>query len=238
MKLDILVIAVHPDDAELACSGTVLKQIEQGYKVGVVDLTRGELGTRGSAELRDQEAKDSAKVLGLHARENLCLADGFFQNSKVEQYAIIRAIRKYRPEIVLGNAIDDRHPDHGRAGKLIFDACFLSGLIKIKTTLEEQEQEAWRPKQLYHYIQDKYTHPDFVVDVTKHWNKKVEAIKAFKSQFFNPENDEPETHISSRDFFQFIEARSREMGHQIGVTHGEGFVKSKQIGVSDIMNLS
>ena len=238
MKLDILVIAVHPDDAELACSGTVLKQIEQGYKVGVVDLTRGELGTRGSAELRDQEAKDSAKVLGLHVRENLGLADGFFQNSKEEQYAIIKAIRKYQPDVVLGNAIDDRHPDHGRAGKLIFDACFLSGLTKVKTSLEGQEQEVWRPKQLYHYIQDKYIQPDFVVDVTKHWSKKVEAIKAFKSQFFNPENDEPETHISSRDFFQFIEARSREMGHQIGVTHGEGFVKSKQIGVSDIMNLS
>lgn len=238
MKLDILIIAVHPDDAELACSGTILKQIEQGYKIGIVDLTRGELGTRGSAELRDQEAKDSAKILGLHARENLGLADGFFQNSREEQYAIIKAIRKYQPDIVLGNAIDDRHPDHGRAGKLIFDACFLSGLIKIKTTLEEHEQEAWRPRQLYHYIQDKYIQPDFVVDVTKHWDKKVEAIKAFKSQFFNPENDEPETHISSRDFFQFIEARSREMGHQIGVTHGEGFVKSKQIGVSDIMSLS
>lgn len=238
MKLDILVFAVHPDDAELACSGTIMKHIQDGLKVGIVDLTQGELGTRGSGELRLVEASDSAKVLGLSARENLGLADGFFENKKEEQIALIKAIRKYKPEIVLGNAISDRHPDHGRASKLIFDACFLSGLRKIETVLDGVQQEAWRPKQLFHYIQDEYIQPDFVVNVTPFWDRKVEAIKAFKSQFHNPNSNEPETHISSGDFFQFIEARSREMGHQIGVTHGEGFVKSKQIGVSNLLSLS
>lgn len=238
MKLDILVFAVHPDDAELACSGTIMKHIQEGLKVGIVDLTQGELGTRGSAELRLLEALDSAKVLGLTARENLGLADGFFENKKEEQIALIKAIRKYTPEIVLGNAVSDRHPDHGRAGKLIFDACFLSGLRKIETVLDGVQQEAWRPKQLFHYIQDEYIQPDFVVDVTPFWDRKVEAIKAFKSQFFNPDSKEPETHISSGDFFKFIEARSREMGHQIDATHGEGFVKSKQIEISNLLSLS
>lgn len=237
MKLDILVFAVHPDDAELSCSGTILKHISEGYKVGIVDLTRGELGTRGSADLRDQESAASAEVLGLSMRENLKLSDGFFENKKEEQLALIRMIRKYQPSIVLGNAIDDRHPDHGRAGKLIFDACFLSGLIKIETIVEGQIQGAWRPEQLYHYIQDKYIQPDFVVDITPYWGIKIDSIKAFKSQFHDPASGEPETYISSGDFFNFIEARGREMGHQIGATYGEGFVKSKQIGVSNLFDL-
>lgn len=238
MKLDILVFAVHPDDAELACSGTILKHVTQGYKVGVVDLTQGELGTRGSAETRLVEASESAKILGLSTRENAFLADGFFENNKESQLTLVKLIRKYQPEIVLGNAPEDRHPDHGRAGKLIEDACFLSGLRKIETAIGGEIQQEWRPKQLYKYIQDRYLTPDFVVDVTPYWEKKVAAIKAFKTQFFNPESNEPETYISSGDFFQFIEARSREMGHQIGVTHGEGFIKTKQIGISNLMKLS
>lgn len=238
MKLDILVFAVHPDDAELACSGTILKQIALGYKVGIVDLTRGELGTRGTAEDRDKEAAESAAILGLSIRENVRLSDGFFENNKASQLALVKYIRKYQPELVLGNAPEDRHPDHGRAGKLIEDACFLSGLRKIETQFDGEVQNEWRPSQLFHYIQDRYIKPDFVVNVTPFWKTKVAAIKAFKTQFYNPESDEPETYISSGDFFQFIEARSREIGHQIGATHGEGFVKSKQIGISDIMKLS
>lgn len=238
MKLDILVFAVHPDDAELGCSGTILKQIALGYKVGIVDLTRGELGTRGTAEDRDSEAADSATILRLSIRENVKLADGFFENNKASQLALVKYIRKYQPNVVLGNAPEDRHPDHGRAGKLIEEACFLSGLRKIETQFDGVTQSEWRPNHLFHYIQDRYIKPDFVVDVTPYWETKVAAIKAFKTQFYNPESDEPETYISSGDFFQFVEARSREMGHQIGVTHGEGFVKSKQIGISDIMKLS
>lgn len=238
MKLDILVFAVHPDDAELACAGTILKQVALGYKVGIVDLTRGELGSRGTAETRDKEAQASAKILNLSTRENAQLADGFFENNKESQLALVHFIRKYQPEIVLGNALEDRHPDHGRAGKLIEDACFLSGLRKVETQLNGATQQEWRPKHLFHYIQDRYIKPDFVVDITPSWETKVAAIKAFKTQFYNPDSKEPETYISSGDFFQFIEARSREMGHQIGATHGEGFVKSKQIGISDLMKLS
>ncbi len=238
MKLDILVFAAHPDDAELACAGTILKQVSLGYKVGIVDLTRGELGSRGTAQTREKEAADSAKILGLSIRENVCLSDGFFENNKTSQLALIKFIRKYRPEVVLGNALEDRHPDHGRAGKLIEEACFLSGLRKIETDDDGNSQEEWRPKHLFHYIQDRYINPDFVVDITPYWETKVAAIKAFKTQFYNPESDEPETYISSNDFFEFIEARNREIGHQIGATYGEGFVKSKQIGISDLMNLS
>ncbi len=238
MKLDILVFAAHPDDAELACAGTILKQVSLGYKVGIVDLTRGELGSRGTAQTREEEAADSAKILGLSIRENVCLSDGFFEINKASQLALIKFIRKYRPEVVLGNALEDRHPDHGRAGKLIEEACFLSGLRKIETDVNGENQDEWRPKHLFHYIQDRYINPDFVVDITPYWETKVAAIKAFKTQFYNPESDEPETYISSNDFFEFIEARNREIGHQIGATYGEGFVKSKQIGISDLMNLS
>lgn len=237
MKLDILAIAVHPDDAELSCSGTLMKHIELGHNVGILDLTKGELGTRGTIETRRQEAADSAKIIGLHARENVGLADGFFENNKASQVAIIKYIRKYQPDIILANAVEDRHPDHGRAGKLIHDACFLSGLQKIETELEGQQQTAWRPSQLFHYIQDRYIQPDFVVDISPYWERKLESIKAFKTQFFDANSGEPETYISGAGFLAFVEARSREMGHQIGVDFGEGFVKSKQIGISNLMDV-
>ena len=210
MKLDILAIGVHPDDVELSCSGTLLKHIKQGYKVGILDLTQGQLGTRGTPELRLKEAENSAKILGVHMRENLGMEDGFFMNDFAHQKPIIEVIRQYQPETVLANAINDRHPDHGRAAKLIADACFYSGLRKIETHKDGKLQEAWRPKSVYHYIQDYYIQPDFIVDITPYFEKKKEAILAFSSQFYNPANkNEPETPISSKDFFDFVEARAR-----------------------------
>lgn len=237
MKLDILVFAAHPDDAELSCSGTILAQISKGKKVGIVDLTRGELGTRGSAELRDKEALAAARILGITVRENARFADGFFQNDEVHNLHLVRFIRKYQPEIVLANAIHDRHPDHGRGSELVSRACFLSGLRKIETTLENKNQKEWRPKAVFHYIQDRHIMPDFVVDISKHWDKKVKAIKTYKSQFFDPASKEPQTYISDPDFFSFIESRAREVGHTIGVKYGEGFTKEKQIGVKDLFDL-
>jgi bacillithiol biosynthesis deacetylase BshB1 len=231
MKLDILVLAAHPDDAELACSGTILAHVAMGKKVGIVDLTRGELGTRGTPETREAEAAASAKILGLSARENLGLADGFFQNDEKSLLAIVRAIRKYRPEIVLANSVD-RHPDHGMGSVVATRACFLAGLRKIETG-----QEAWRPKNVYHYIQDRIQTPDFVFDVTPFWEKKVEAIKAFKTQFFDPSSKEPVTYISTPEFMQYIEARGLEFGHAIGVKYGEGFTKEKQLGVQNLFDL-
>ncbi len=237
MKLDILVFASHPDDAELGCGGTIISQIEKGNKVGIVDLTNGELGTRGSTELRTQEAAAAAEVMQLSVRENLRFADGFFENDKAHLIEVIKAIRKYQPEIVIANAIEDRHPDHGHGASLVSRACFLSGLIKIETGLYGQVQEAWRPKQVYHYIQDRHIKPDFVIDITPFWAKKVEAIKAYKSQFHNPESKEPLTHISTPDFLPFIEARAMEMGHSIGVKYGEGFTKEKQLGIKNLFDL-
>lgn len=237
MKLDILVLAVHPDDAELGCSGTILKHIALGKKVGIVDFTRGELGTRGTAETRDQEAADSAKILGLHARENLGFKDGFFKNDEVHQLEVIKMIRKYQPEIVLTNALEDRHPDHGRAGDLANDACFLSGLAKINTQLEGKEQQAWRPRLLFQYIQDRYLKPDIIVDITPYIETKIASIKAFKTQFFNPELDGPDTYISSPDFFESVIGRSREFGKSIGVTYAEGFTSRKLLGVNSLFDL-
>jgi N-acetylglucosamine malate deacetylase 1 len=237
MKLDILVFAAHPDDAELGTSGTILSHIAAGRKVGIVDLTRGELGTRGSVEIRNTEAQKASEVLGVPIRENMAFGDGFFENDKENNLALIRVIRKYQPEIILTNAIEDRHPDHGNASKLTSRASFLSGLVKIQTTLDGSVQKEWRPKAVYHYIQDRYIKPDFVVDITPFWNKKIEAIKAYKSQFFDPGSKEPETYISKQDFFAFVEARSREMGHSIGVSYGEGFTKEKNIGVKDLFDL-
>jgi N-acetylglucosamine malate deacetylase 1 len=239
LKLDILVLAVHPDDAELGCSGTILSHIAQGYKVGLVDFTQGELGTRGSAEIRLKEAESAAKIMGLSARENLGFRDGFFKNDEAHQMRLIEIIRKYQPEIVLANAIEDRHPDHGRASKLTTEACFYSGLIKIVTFDENgQEQKAWRPKSLYHYIQDQYISPDFVIDITPFWDKKVEAIKAFKSQFYDPNNQEAPSYISSLDFFNFLEARSRSMGHPAGYTFAEGFTKSRVYGINNLFSIT
>ncbi|RYG30196.1 MAG: bacillithiol biosynthesis deacetylase BshB1 [Chitinophagaceae bacterium] len=237
MKLDILVLAVHPDDAELGCSGTILKHIALGKKVGIVDFTRGELGTRGTAETRDAEAADSARILGLHARENLRFKDGFFKNDEAHQIEVIKIIRKYQPEIVLSNALEDRHPDHGRAGDLANDACFLSGLTKIRTQLNGDEQEAWRPRLLFQYIQDRYIRPDIIVDITPYIETKIASIKAFKTQFFNPELDEPDTYISSPDFFESVIGRSREFGKSIGTTYAEGFTSRKLLGIDDLFQL-
>lgn len=238
MKLDILAITAHPDDVELCCAGTLLAQIALGKKVGIVDLTRGELGTRGTPEGRIQEGLDAARILGVEVRENVGLADGFFQNDEAHQKAIIPFIRKYRPEIVITNAINDRHPDHGRGGQLVAEACFYSGLRMIKTVDEEgNEQEAWRPKQVFHSIQDRYINPDFIVDITAYHDKKVEAIKAFKSQFHVPEykgDGEPQSYISSPEFFEFVVARAQEMGHAIGVKYGEGFTTARKLGVRDL----
>jgi bacillithiol biosynthesis deacetylase BshB1 len=238
MKLDILVLAVHPDDAELGCSGTIAKHIAMGKKVGIVDFTRGELGTRGSAEIRDIEAADSAKILGLHARENLRFKDGFFANDEEHKLAVIRMIRKYQPEIILTNALHDRHPDHGRAGDLANDACFLSGLSKISTNIDGQEQEAWRPRLVLQYIQDRYIEPDIIVDITPYIQIKIDSIKAFKTQFFNPDHEEAETYISSPEFFDSVIGRAREFGKSIGTTYGEGFTCRKLLGVNDLFNLS
>lgn len=237
MKLDILVVAVHPDDAELGCSGTILKHLAEGKKVGIVDLTRGELGTRGTAETRSEEARTAGQILGVHVRENVGLKDGFFQNDEDSQRLLISALRKYRPEIVLGNAIDDRHPDHGRAATLINDSVFLAGLPKVKTQWEGEDQEAWRPRLLLHYIQDKYLKPDILIDITPHWSKKLEAIRAFKTQFFTPDSDEPETYISSPEFLAGVEARAREFGKSIQVTYAEGFTCKKLLGVRSLFDL-
>lgn len=237
MKLDILVLAVHPDDAELGCSGTILKHIALGKKVGIIDLTRGELGTRGTADIRDLEAADSAKIMGLHARENLRFRDGFFENNEAHQLEVVKMIRKYQPEIVLTNALHDRHPDHGKAGDLANDACFLSGLSKINTQLKGVAQHAWRPKLVLQYIQDRYIKPDIIIDITPYFETKIASIKAFKTQFFNPELDEPDTYISSPEFFESVIGRAREFGKSIGATYGEGFTSRKLLGVDNLFNL-
>lgn len=238
MKLDILAIGVHPDDVELSCAGTLLKHIALGKTAGILDLTRGELGTRGSAELRTKEANASAKILGLSVREQLTMPDGFFENNESYQREIIKMIRKYQPEIVLCNAVSDRHPDHGRAAKLTADACFYSGLIKIETELDGKKQAAWRPKVVYHYIQDHYLKPDFVVDITAHFDKKMESVMAFSSQFFDPSSKEPETPISSKNFRDYIIAKHAMMGRSINVEYAEGFTVSRAIGVKNLFDLA
>lgn len=237
MKLDILVMASHPDDAELSCSGTIATHVAQGKKVGVVDFTQGEMGTRGNPQLRMEEAMQSAEILGLAVRENMGFKDAFFKNDEVHQRELIRVIRKYQPDIVLANAITDRHVDHGEGAKLARDASFLSGLAKIKTFHEGQEQAAWRPNAVYHYIQNNYIHPDFVVDISDYWDKKMDSIKAFESQFHNPSSNEPETFISKPGFLDFIEARAKEFGHTIGVKYGEGFTINKTLGLKNLFHL-
>jgi bacillithiol biosynthesis deacetylase BshB1 len=238
LKLDILVLAVHPDDAELGCGGTILKHIALGKKVGIVDLTRGELGTRGSAEIRDQEAAAAAKILGLAVRENLAIPDGFFENTKTYQLKVIEAIRKYQPEIIITNAYHDRHPDHGRANQLVDTSAFLSGLRKIETYADGKLQEPWRADILLHFIQDEYIKPDILVDVTDHWDKKIESIYAYGSQFFNPNwGDEPATYISSPEFVQIVEARAREFGKVIQAKFAEGFTSRRILGVDNLFDL-
>lgn len=235
-KLDILCFAAHPDDTELACSGTILHHIKLGFKVGMVDLTQGELGTRGSAELRAIESANASNILGLSVRSNLRLADGFFQKNRDSLTRVIEKIRQYQPEIILCNAEMDRHTDHGKAADLVNEAAFLSGLIKIETNHNGIKQDAWRPKQIYHYIQDRLTEPDLVVDITPYFDTKMEAIKAFRSQFYDPNNKEPETPISSLDFMKYVEGRAREFGRLINVTFGEGFTVKRPIGSNNLMN--
>jgi bacillithiol biosynthesis deacetylase BshB1 len=237
MKLDILAFGAHPDDIELSCGATVAKEVALGKKVGIVDLTRGELGTRGSAEIRDKEASDAAKILGVAVRENLEFADGFFTNDKVHQLEIIKMVRKYQPDIVLCNAIDDRHIDHAKGSKLVSDACFLSGLLKINTELDDVVQEKWRPKHVYHYIQWKNIEPDFVVDVTNYIDIKRDAIAAYKSQFYDPKSNEPETPITSKNFTESVLYRARDLGRLIGTEYGEGFTTERYPAVDTLGDL-
>ena len=237
LKLDILVLAAHPDDAELGCSGTIASQVAQGHQVGIVDLTHGEMGTRGTPELRLQEAAQAAKLLGLAVRENMGFKDVFFQDDTEHQLKLIQVIRKYQPEIVLANAVSDRHPDHGKGSSLATNACFMSGLSKIETWNEGVKQAPWRPKFAYHYIQNNYIQPDFIVDISAFWDQKVASIAAFGSQFYNPESKEPASFISSPEFLPFIESRAREFGHRIQVKYGEGFTVERFIGVSDLFDL-
>ena len=237
MKLDVLIFAVHPDDAELGCGGTILKLIDKGKKVGIVDLTAGDLGSRGTPELRLEEAQAAANLLGLQVRKNLGFRDGFFTNDETHQMPIIQVIRTYQPEIVIANAPEDRHPDHGRASKLVRDAAFLSGLKMIKTQKDGESQEHWRPKRLFFYIQDYALTPDFVIDITPYLEGKMEAIKAFRSQFYDPDSKEPETYISTADFWHFLEARARNTGHMVGVTFGEGYISDTPLQVSSFMDL-
>lgn len=237
MKLDVLVFAAHPDDAELSCSGTILSLIAQGKKVGIIDFTRGEMGTRGTPEIRDAEAAAAGKILGLSIRENLGFQDVFFQNDDDHVVEVVKRIRHYRPSIILANALSDRHPDHPKAALLVKRALFLTGLKKLETKYEGRNQEMWRPKNLYHYIQTDYIEPDFVVDVSEYWETKMESVKAFKSQFFDPDGEASNTLISSPEFMALLDARGRELGMSIRVKFGEGFVSDRKIGVSDLDSL-
>ncbi len=237
MKLDILAIGAHPDDVELAASGSILKHIELGKSVGIVDLTQGELGTRGSATLRKQESENARVILGVSVRENLKMADGFFEENEVALIKVIEQIRRFKPEMVWCNAIKDRHPDHGRGSYLISRACFLSGLVKVETSFDGVKQEPWRPKVVYHFIQDQYINPDFIVDVSDYWEKKMESILAYSSQFYNPNSDEPESPISGKEFLMTVEGRARDYGRLIGAEYGEGFTVERSIGVNNMFDL-
>jgi N-acetylglucosamine malate deacetylase 1 len=237
MKLDILAFGAHPDDVELGCGATIAKEISLGKTVGIIDLTRGELGTRGSAKIRDNEAANAAKILKVSARENLAFRDGFFTNDEKHQLEIIKMIRKYKPEIVLCNAIDDRHIDHGKGSKLVSDACFLSGLSKIETTFDGKMQEAWRPKLVYHYIQWKNIEPDFVVDVSDFIHVKMEAIMAYDSQFYNPNSKEPESPITSKNFLDSVKYRAQDLGRLINTAYAEGFTVERYLAVNSLSDL-
>jgi bacillithiol biosynthesis deacetylase BshB1 len=237
MKVDILAFAAHPDDIELSASGTLMQQIALGKTVAIVDLTQGELGSRGTIETRYSEAAEASKIMGISARNNLKLADGFFEQNETSLRLIIEQIRHFQPEIVLANAIDDRHPDHGKASKLVSEACFLAGLRKIETTYQGENQIAHRPKAVYHYIQDQFIQPDFVVDVTPFIDRKIEAIKAYKTQFFDPNSLEPATPISGEEFFDFIKGRMLQFGRSMGVKYAEGFTVERPIGVKNLVDL-
>lgn len=236
-KLHILAIAAHPDDIELGCAGTLIKHVRMGQAVGILDLTEGELGTRGSVETRYREAADAAAIMGISVRENAQMRDGFFRNDEEHQLKLISYIRHYQPDIVIANALADRHPDHGRGGRLIADACFLAGLKKIHTTRDGKVQEAWRPKRVFHMIQDRLLEPTFIVDITASFEAKMSAIKAYRSQFHNPESDEPVTYIATQDFLKQIEARDAIVGKRIGVQYGEGFICENITGITDLDKL-
>ena len=233
MKLDILAFGVHPDDVELGCAGTIMAAIDQGKKVGIVDLTRGELGTRGTPTTRTQEAAAAAKIMGVDVRENLDMADGFFTNDEAHQRKIIALIRKYQPDVILANAPEDRHPDHGRSAKLVSDAAFLSGLRKIETIHEGITQTAWRPAYTFHYIQDRFIQPSFVIDITAYMERKMEAVLAYGTQFTSADNSEPQTYISSPQFLETVKARALMLGKRIGVGYAEGYITEKIIGFSN-----
>jgi bacillithiol biosynthesis deacetylase BshB1 len=234
MKLDILAIGVHPDDVELSCSGTIINEIKRGKKVGIVDMTQGELGTRGSIESRYRESSNAAMILGVQVRENLKMRDGFFENNEENKLLLIAAIRKYQPEIVIGNVLHDRHPDHGRAGKMIADCCFLSGLAKIETKDENgKAQPRWKPSYVLHYIQDWYREPDLLIDISNVFEQRMKAIEAYTTQFHTGEksSEGPQTYISTPDFLESIIARARMFGKRIGVKYAEGFISEKTIGI-------
>lgn len=238
MKLDILVLAPHPDDAELGCGGTIARHTAQGLKVGIIDFTQGELSTRGTPEIRQKEAAEAAKVLGVTVRENLGLADGFFVNDRVTRIELIRKIRTYCPTIILASAVEDRHPDHGRAAALAQDVFFLSGLEKIKTADHQgMEQAPWRPSVMYHYIQSQYLTPHFIVDISEQWEQKEKAIRSYKSQFFDPQSKEPETYISRQGFLDMVKARAVDFGLSIGAGFGEGFTIRRTPGVRRLTDL-
>lgn len=237
MKLDILAFGVHPDDVELGCSGTLLAAMAEGKKTGIVDLTRGELGTRGTAETRATEAARAAEILGVSVRENLGMADGFFQNDEAHLRKVITAIRKYQPDIILANAVEDRHPDHGRSAKLVSDAAFLAGLRKIETISEGVVQPVWKPSYVFHYIQDRFLQPSFVVDITAHFERKMESVLAYTTQFYNPGINEPQTYISSSQFLETVKARALMLGKRIGVTYAEGYYTEKMIGIKSFDSL-
>ena len=239
MKLDILAFGSHPDDVELGCGATLAKEIAKGKKVGIIDLTRGELGTRGSAETRDEESEEAAKILGVAMRTNMEFADGFFVNDRHHQIELIKQIRKFKPEIVICNAVEDRHIDHAKGSKLVSDACFLSGLLKVDTICEDTDgwQEPWRPKAVYHYIQWKNLSPDIVVDVTGFMDIKMKSVLAYKTQFYDPKSDQPETPISSKNFAESVEYRARDLGRLIGVEHGEGYTVERLPAVDSLFDL-
>jgi bacillithiol biosynthesis deacetylase BshB1 len=237
MKLDLLAIGVHPDDVELGCSGTIINELKRGKKVAIVDLTQGELGTRGNIESRYKEAANAAKILGVKTRENLKMRDGFFKNDEEHQLQLIKIIRKYKPDIIIGNILYDRHPDHGRAGHLISDACFLSGLVKIQTNDENGDaQPKWRPSYVLQFLQDRYQEPDVIIDISDVFEQRMEAIKAYTTQFYDPndKSGEPQTYISSPDFLESIIGRARNLGKQIGVKYAEGFLTEKKIGIRNL----
>lgn len=238
MKVDILAIGVHPDDVELSCVGTLLEHIKQGKTVGLLDLTQGELGTRGSGPLRLKEAAASAQIMGAVFRENLGMADGFFQNTTENKLKVVEVIRRCQPEIVLANAVRDRHPDHGRAATMTAEACFLAGLVKIETTHDGHLQDRWRPKAVYHYIQDYNLEPDFVVDISGSIEKKMDCIMAFGSQFYDPKSKEPNSPISGKEFLEFIKSKNQSFGRAAGFAYAEGFNVARTIGVNNLFDLS